>query len=636
MFAAGLRVVGLIACITFFVFKTAGQELADTTWLAPVEVSGMQISTYSIGSRTQRVDSLQLARFATTSLAAALQGSQAIYFREYGPGMLSSISLRGTATHHTALLWNGLPVNYPSLGVADYSVVPAFFIDDAEVFYGGVAALAGSGAIGGAVALDDKLLPDTKGLSLTQEAGSFGTWFSGAKAQYSGAKMRVAMAAFYKLSENNFRFKNRAKAGSPWERQVHGAFDARGLKTALFLTPWKKGEFLLSSWATSYNREIIPPYTVPGGHDRQQDRSVRMSLAYKHQIRSGRKWDTTIGRIDDVIRFNGLASNTTQYMWSGNWEGRLKPWWQARVGYMLTHIAADVPEYGSRTDENRGDMYAFFNFFPTEKWEISINNRYGFVQNFAVPFTPSVGLAYAIMSTKATRLDWRGRLSKSYRTPTLNDRYWKPGGNPDLLAEEGWNAESGLDWFRGGQTHEWSAALSAFVHRIENWILWLPEGSIWTPQNVRNVLSRGVELGFNHKVKFTRGELMNRLNYSLTLARVQRGYTGDEGNIGNQLPYLPTQQASWNASFENPHVRLSASALYYGRRFTLIDNDKSLTGYTLFDVGIGHGFSVGQSDFSGRISIQNLLNTPYENLEYRPMPGRSFHLQLSYTFKQKK
>ena len=35
-------------------------------------------------------------------------------------------------------------------------------------------------------------------------------------------------------------------------------------------------------------------------------------------------------------------------------------------------------------------------------------------------------------------------MARSYRAPTLNERYWVPGGNPALLPEAGWGSEAGL------------------------------------------------------------------------------------------------------------------------------------------------------------------------------------------------
>lgn len=637
MYAVGVRVVGLIACITFFVVQTFGQDLsADTTWLSPLEITASFPGSWSPGSHIQSIDSIHIENFKGSSLGALLQNDQGVYLREYGPGMLSSISLRGTAASHTALLWNGLPVNYPSLGVADYSVVPVFFIDKAEVLYGGNSAFAGSGAIGGAISLEDRLTKGEKNLTISQQAGSFGTWFTGIKAQLSTQKVGGSAAVFYKTSENDFPFVNRAKASGPVERQEHGAFEATGVKANFFAEPWKNGEFLLNSWLTAFDREIIPPYTVPVSNDTQKDVSLRLSLEYRHRMSNRWKTDSRIGRIHDRIQFNGLSSATSQYLWSGNIEGSVLPWLQLRAGSLINHIVADVTEYGGIIAENRADLYVFLNFYPLKKWELSLNSRYGWVQGFAVPYTPSLGSSFTIFDKSRQELKWRAQLSRSYRVPTLNDRYWNPGGNPDLLSEDAWNVESGFDWSSVEEGISWEASATAYAHWVNNWILWLPGGSIWSPENVRNVYSRGAEFTINNKRKLGFLNLFARLNYALTFAEVQEGYAGDAGNLGNQLPYLPKHQGSWNIRGDIKSWNLGFSGRYYGRRFTLIDNNKALKGYMVADFSTGRDFSFRSSFLSAQLSIRNILDASYENLEYRPMPGRSFEIKLNYTFKPEK
>ena len=637
MYAVGVRVVGLIACITFFVVQTSGQDLsADTTWLPPLEIKASFPGSWSPGSHIQSIDSIQIKNFKGSSLGALLQSDQGVYLREYGPGMLSSISLRGTAANHTSLLWNGLPVNYPSLGVADYSVVPVFFVDKAEVYYGGNSALAGSGAIGGAISLEDRLVKGEKSLTISQEAGSFGSWFTGLKMQLSGQKTGGSAAVFHKNLQNNYPFVNRAKAGNPVERQEHGAIEARGVKANFFAEPWKNGGFLLNAWLTTFDREIIPPYTVPASNDIQKDQSLRLSLEYKHRMSKRWKADARIGRIDDRIQFNGLSSATAQYLWSGNVDGNLFSWLQFRAGSLINHIVADVPEYGTSTSENRADAYVFLNFYPLKEWELSFNSRYGCVQSFAVPYSPSLGSSFTIFSKGGQALKWRTQLSRSYRVPTLNDRYWIPGGNPDLLSEEALNVESGFDWSYLEAETAWEVSATTYAHWVKNWILWLPDGSIWSPENVRNVYSRGAEFTFNNRRKLGVFDLTVRLNYAVTLAEVQEGYAGDGDNLGNQLPYLPRQQANWNARGEIKNWHLDFSGRYYGRRFTLIDNNKELPGYMVTDFSAGREFSFRSSLLSAQLNIGNVLNVSYENLEYRPMPGRSFALKLNYTFKPKK
>lgn len=636
MYAVGIRVAGFVACMALFILRTQAQDAAgDTTWLQPVEIVGSGIDTYAAGSHTARLDSLQLALFTSSSLSGLLQSDQGIYLKEYGPGMLSSISLRGTAAHHTSLLWNGLPVNYPSLGVADYSLIPVFFVDKAELVYGGVSALAGSGAIGGAISLDDVLAENQRSIELVQEAGSFGTYFSGVKARISGEKAGGALAAFRKVSKNDYTFINRAKAGSPEERQLHGRYQGNGGKASVFVKPWRAGVFHANGWYTAFQREIIPPYTVPSMQDEQLDKSLRLSLEYRHQLSKGWQLSAQAGRIYDQIRFNGLESATTQRMMSGSAEGNIFPWLQTRIGGLINSIRADVPEYGNEAAELRADFYSYLNFFPSGNWQISINARQALVEAFFVPFTPMLNVSYSVQPEKSKEIKWRSQLSRSYRVPTLNDRFWQPGGKPGLKPEQGWSLESGFDLKAGDEAVIWSASATGYAHWVTDWIIWLPQGNIWTPGNLRNVFSRGAEVSLSHELKAGDMLFSNAFNYSLTLSEIQAAYAGDEANQGNQLPYQPRHQASWNSRLQTGKWRFGAVVVFSGKRFTLVDNYRVLPAYALLDLHAGRSFDFGRSVFDLQLSTKNALDTSYENLEYRPMPGRSLYVRVNYTFKSK-
>ena len=50
--------------------------------------------------------------------------------------MLSSISFRGTGASHTAVLWNGINVNQPTIGQSDFSLFPVLAFNKVKVVYG--------------------------------------------------------------------------------------------------------------------------------------------------------------------------------------------------------------------------------------------------------------------------------------------------------------------------------------------------------------------------------------------------------------------------------------------------------------------------------------------------------------------
>jgi len=41
----------------------------------------------------------------------------------------------GASASHTMVTWNGININSPMLGQLDFSLIPASFLDEVEVFY---------------------------------------------------------------------------------------------------------------------------------------------------------------------------------------------------------------------------------------------------------------------------------------------------------------------------------------------------------------------------------------------------------------------------------------------------------------------------------------------------------------------
>src|SRR5882724_4602940 len=79
--------------------------------LKPVTVYGLPDEKFLHGSTISTVDSTLKARENSRHLGELLSLQLPIYFRNYGSGMISSISLRGTSPQHTAVLWNGVNIN---------------------------------------------------------------------------------------------------------------------------------------------------------------------------------------------------------------------------------------------------------------------------------------------------------------------------------------------------------------------------------------------------------------------------------------------------------------------------------------------------------------------------------------------
>ena len=149
-----LRLGIFLGCISLGFFAKAQ---SDSVVLKSVTVYGLPDEKYLAGGQFYALDSALRSQQESRHLGEILAFQFPVYFRNYGNGMLSGISMRGTSPSHVAVRWNGININSFSLGQADFSILPAIAFDDVKVHAGGGSARFGSGAFGGSVLLSSSM-----------------------------------------------------------------------------------------------------------------------------------------------------------------------------------------------------------------------------------------------------------------------------------------------------------------------------------------------------------------------------------------------------------------------------------------------------------------------------------------------
>jgi iron complex outermembrane receptor protein len=226
----------------------------------------------------------------------------------------------------------------------------------------------------------------------------------------------------------------------------------------------------------------------------------------------------------------------------------------------------------------------------------------------------------------------KGNVARNFRAPTLNDLYWVPGGNADLKSEKGLSYESGLGFKVYGKRIGFELAGSYFHTQIDNWIIWLPDGNLWVPQNKRSVVSQGAET--ITKLSLTLGKLVVKLqgSYTYVSSVVEEGASATDASIGKQLIYVPQHQAKGAVSVHVARLFLQFGHQYTGLRYTTSNNRSSLPAFQISYLSFGYEHLFGKHAVGVNVTIDNLLNTEYQTLAWRPMPGRSFLINLNYKF----
>lgn len=605
-----------------------GVEQDTVVWLENLDVRGLPQDRYAVGSPLQAISKEKLQQMQSQSLGQTLMTYSPVYIRSYGHQMLSTISFRGTHANHTALLWDGVNLSMPSLGMADFSNFPIFFFEGIGLQPGPASALYGSGALGGTIFLQNQAEKNTGWhLEAQQHLGSFQTFFSGIKGGYNGSKASFRIKAFHQQSANDFPFENTTRLGSPIERQQNAAVNGQGLMTEGHLQTGKKQHLEWSYWYTDWHRQIQPTMTSRFSQDWQADQSHRARLVWKYADRS---WDARAGAyfLQDQINYNGSISTTYRWVKNAQVDRKLNENWRVHAGYQGQYITADISNYAEGTNEFRHDVFASLLWLISSKTEFAINLRQAWITGFQVPFTPSLGMSTSLNQS----WKWTVLVAKTYRAPTLNERFWQPGGNPEISPEEGVSVETGLHWEQKSAGNLWKAGGSIYSQWVDNWILWRPTAAgFWAPENIRKVWARGAELQLNwHRELHSHLSLDQQWQYTFN----RSGYQGDEQFKGTQLIYVPLHMGIYHSRLNFHRWFVEMQWIYTGERFTTADNLRSLRPYFLINGGLGTEQAVRNGSVQLLLRGNNLSNSAYQNYEFRAMPGIHGNLSLIYRWNQ--
>lgn len=616
-------------------------SLPDT--LQEVSVYAVAAQRYATGSKISRPDSLIRAAQANRTLGELLMQNSSIYLREYGPGMLSSIAFRGTAANHTAVLWNGLNINSPNLGQTDFSLLPLFALDDISIQYGGSSALYGSDALGGTINLQNRpRWQQPLQVNAEQHAGSFGRYFSGLAVQAADLRWSFTTKVYRQSSENDFSYINTQKKNHPEETNRNAHFSQSGLVQEIAHQLNAQSELQLNAWYQDTDREIQPLIGDESSHDSQQDRNLKLSLHYRNQHDFG-NFSAQLGYLYDFMRYNqGSAYRTYQQLAALRYERQMGRF-SLQSGGKFNHVQARIAQYAEgEAAENRTDLYSSVRYQAPQRLQLSLNLRQALVSNYVVPFTPAIGMEYALIPKRLQLTVLAGR---NYRIPTLNDRFWQPGGRPELRPEHAWHAESGLVLSSNSAAH--SLSLTGYSMWVEDWIIWLPglatnaEGepvSAWRPNNIQEVHSYGLEANGQTQFSLGGGTLSAQTNLAYTRSENKKAKNEYDRTVDRQLPFIPEWKANLQLSYRRQAWWASSSLSYTGRRYTTGEENlhMSLAPFSLLSLQLGKQLIFSRQLFQLSAEVNNLFDTTYQNYTNRAMPGRNYTLRLSYQFRKTK
>ena len=258
------------------------QSVDTSLQLQTVEIIAPRLESFPIGTKTTTLNDFQKLSIQTEDLATALSLNTPIFIKNYGPGRLATTSIRGASAAQAAVIWNGFNINSPMLGQTDFSLIPAFFIDEIGLQYGSNSTAWGSGAIGGSVILENKNSFNRGWQALwDNKTGSFDNFFNGVGVGYSNERFSTSTKVFYESGQNDFPILNGQS-----DRLLHSELSKWGVLQKNGFKINNKQQLELNVWYQDTDRNLPPNLVQRNSEATQADESLRTTLNWKYIARN--------------------------------------------------------------------------------------------------------------------------------------------------------------------------------------------------------------------------------------------------------------------------------------------------------------------------------------------------------------
>ncbi|MBS1643908.1 MAG: TonB-dependent receptor [Bacteroidetes bacterium] len=618
----------LLLCAPFFV---KAQQAKDSVLGAEVKAERVRTvsskASFLPGLKQRHFDSSILQQYQQQSVANLLSEAASVFVKSYGVNSLATLMFRGASAAQSVVCWQGVPLNNVGTGLADISILPVLFADSLSLQYGGTGAMGGSGNVGGALLLNSKQAQFSTANHWSGRVqlglGSFQTQHAGLAIAWHNRRFDIRVRAVGQLAKNDFEQQladgstyvasNAASRGGGWMTDAFYKINSRQIISA-------------HVWLQEYQREIPRALFEPSSVKSQTDASSRVLLAWNRtgqRVNSYAKLAFMEDRFayqDPSIHLSNAIQSRQLYAEAGG-SGNIgqKTQWLLFAPVQVMGIKDKEASQQARVALAGSLLRTFFR----DRLSLALNGR---AEHFGadIIFLPGVSAAFHLDHD----LKLTGSIQKSYRAPNLNELYYQPGGNAGLKPEQGWSAELGYSWNKAIKRNLLIYhSLNGYTRLVDDWIIWMG-GAVWTPHNLASVWSRGLE---------TENRLLGRMGawhweFGLSLAYSRatptKSYLVNDNSIGCQLPYTPAFTGNLNASVRLKNYSIRLLNTFVGERFITSDESAVLPTYNIGTLHLGYALQKFIPKLNFDLSIQNLWNTHYEVVAYRPMPGLHFLLGL--------
>ncbi|MBX7227735.1 MAG: hypothetical protein K1X55_16995 [Chitinophagales bacterium] len=571
------------------------------------------------------------------TLTDYLQAKSLYQINDYGgAGGISFLLRRGTNSDQTIFRWNNIPINTVTYGGFDLSL---FGFEGNST----TTNIQEATAPGWNLFLGSQLPPSAvTNFEIFTQYTSLNSIKNVVSGKYGNKKIGLQSGFAHQYSKNNFYFKDVYKVEKPRERITHNELQQYGFQQDIRMNG-KKSTFHSNVFYQSKEKEI--PALMGSsrtGLSQQNDKTLRWSnnivldsTKHTYSFTQGITYDylnfTDKVHPDSSFYIDARFNITQNYLKCLFESDTLMKFLFISAGIDMSNYWVNTNNYEGLKHETNGSLFAVIkgNY---KNYEASLNIQqfiYSKNQYQRPLFAVFAGAHFLEGDLKINCL-----FSEKFKEPNFNDKYWVPGGNPNLDNELGWNFEGNIHYSNRINQTLYSTFLTGYWMRFKNNIIWNPGfAGVYTPENISATSYKGIETGFDFSCNIKRGQVYYRVAYGFNRSIID-GYTNHDDLIGNVLSYRPQHILKVNVYGGWKYLFVGFDSQFYSKRYTDNDNNEvfSLPGYALFDAYLEGLFTKNMHTMSVQFKVNNLANKAYQVIRSYAQPGRIYSLSFIYKF----
>jgi len=523
------------------------------------------------------------------------------------------------------------------LGQTDLSLIPVSQFDGIEILYGSAGISKTSGAFGGVINLVTN--PDWNNkinLLVAPTIESFNTYKANLNLAAGNTVFQSITKLNYSNSKNDFPYYDN---NLQLQRQVNGSYYNYGITEELFFKVTKKDYLTGKVWYSNDFRNLAPIVTNVNSDNSESIKEIatrsliewkRFENKYYFTLRSAfinqymnYKNDSS-GTYDDH-KYNSLI-NRFRFVFSGIKKISIKP----GMDFNYDWVSSD--QYNGNKTRSNFALFSELNYELNKRIQLSLILREEMIDIKFMPFIFAFGASYKPFNK--IDLSFSSNISRNFRFPTLNELYWKNFGNENLLPETDYSAEIGTVYHFTNKKRNFfiETELTGYYSFINQLIQWVITGNTTKPENINEVLARGVEAGLNISWTLFGFIIISENNYHFCKSTYEKTTSAADASLGKQLIYIPRNTFNSTLNVKKWGFYFSYNFSFVGKRYTGKDNLSYMSAYNLSNIILGKNFVIKKFILSLQLQINNLFDLALRSIANVPMPGRNYAVTVRFNF----